>query len=85
MAKTTVLPNWLMKGYSKLWLKHKTKEFRFKEFEKVFKELKTDNAINNALSIMKKRGWITSSREGNVRKYRLVDIQDIIKFMAKAK
>ena len=49
------LPKWIMKAYSKLWIKFKNKEFNHEDASMT---LNDDKMISIILSDLKKAGWL---------------------------
>jgi hypothetical protein len=52
---TEPLPKWIMKHYSTLWKKFKSKEFTYEDAFKALNEKKMTSLI---LSELKKNGWL---------------------------
>jgi len=52
---TKHLPEWIMKRYSKLWIKFREKEFTRKQVLKIFPN---DKSIAVFLSELRKSGWL---------------------------
>jgi DNA-binding MarR family transcriptional regulator len=77
------LPKWIMRAYSKLWVKFKNKEFNHDEASKTLKE---DKMVSVILSEMKKAGWLeikldpTDSRR---RLYKLISPEEAVKEIAR--
>lgn len=78
------LPKWVMRRYSVLWSRFGINEFTF---EQAHKALNIDKPILSLLlSEMKRAGWIKVSidpRDSRKRLYELVELEKILKCMAK--
>jgi DNA-binding MarR family transcriptional regulator len=65
------LPEWMMRRYSKLWLKFKEKSFTREQAEKI---LPKDSSLGVLLSELKKSGWLEmtmSEEDGRKTVYQL--------------
>lgn len=72
------LPEWVMRRYSKLWLKFKDKDFIKSDAEKV---LSNDSSLAVLLSDLKKAGWLEmkmSEKDGRKTIYKLKNPIDTI-------
>ncbi|MEM5816139.1 MAG: hypothetical protein QXL14_03795 [Candidatus Aenigmatarchaeota archaeon] len=77
------LPRWLMKAYSKLWIKFKNKEFNHEEASKT---LNDDKMVSIILSEMKQRGWLEirlNPEDSRKRLYKLISPEKAIKEISK--
>ena len=77
------LPKWIMRAYSKLWVKFRNKEFTYNSAYKLLDKRKTTSLI---LSELKKSGWIkirinpTDSRK---RIYKLIKPEEAVKAISR--
>ena len=59
---TELIPQWIFKPYSKLWIKYKNKPFTFKEAMELL-DVKEQRILSDIFSEMKKANWLTSKRD----------------------
>ena len=79
------LPRWIMKRYSVLWNKFKSKEFTHKKATEVLNE-KDERIVSLFLSDLKKYGWLEVGLDPNdsrIRLYKLKEPNSAVKEMEK--
>lgn len=82
---TEPLPRWIMKRYSILWSKFKSKEFTHKQAIEALKE-KDERIVSLFLSDLKKYGWLEvrlDPKDSRIRLYKLKGPEDAVKEMNK--
>jgi len=77
------LPRWIMKRYSILWNKFRSKEFTHKQAIEVLKE-KDERVVSLCISDLKKYGWLEAkldSQDSRIRLYKLKGPEEAVKEM----
>ena len=79
------LPRWIMKRYSTLWTKFRSKEFTHKQATEILKE-KDERVVSLCISDLKKYGWLTvklDTQDSRIRIYKLKEPEEAVKEMNK--
>ena len=82
---TEPLPRWIMKRYSTLWTKFKSKEFTHKQATEALKE-KDERVVSLCISDLKKYGWLQAKlhpKDSRIRIYKLKGPEEAVKEMTK--
>jgi len=82
MAKP--LPKWLMRRYSLLWVKFKSKEFSHEQATKALSD--DERIVSVILSVLKKAGWLErrlDPEDARKRLYKLKSPEEVVKEIAK--
>ena len=82
---TEPLPRWIMKRYSILWNKFRSKEFTHKQAVEALKE-KDERVVSLSISDLKKYGWLKAkldSQDSRIRIYKLKGPEEAVKEMEK--
>ena len=82
---TEPLPRWIMKRYSTLWTKFKSKEFTHKQAVEALKE-KDERVVSLCISDLKKYGWLEAKlhpQDSRIRIYKLKGPEEAVKEMGK--
>ena len=77
------LPRWIMKRYSTLWTKFKSKEFTHKRAIEALKE-KDERVVSLCISDLKKYGWLEAKlhpQDSRIRIYKLKGPEEAVKEM----
>ena len=82
---TDPLPRWIMKRYSILWNKFRSKEFTHKQAVEALKE-RDERVVSLSISDLKKYGWLKAkldSQDSRIRIYKLKEPEEAVKEMNK--